>query len=262
MATNPLERYFQHHEGRRIHKWMHYFDIYHQHLQKFRGRPAVIVEFGVQFGGSAQMWREYFGPDAKIYGVDIDPKCKAWQEPGFKVFIGDQADRQFLRKIAAKVGPIDVVIEDGGHHPHQQIATFEEIYPLVKPGGVFLIEDLHTSYRSSYSGGRGVPGTFMEYAKHLTDQLNAYHSREDGFVVDEFTRTTRSMHYYDSVIVFEKGPVTKPTHVKRGLESWDPARHKPVSVSRASRLRTTAVKTGTRLAPKARRLLRAVQARV
>lgn len=262
MATNPLERYFQNHQGRRIHKWMHYFDIYHRHLQKFRGRPVVVVEFGVQFGGSAQMWREYFGPDAKIYGVDIDPKCKAWEEPGFKVFIGDQADRAFLRKIAAKVGPIDVVIEDGGHHPDQQIATFEEIYPRVKPGGVFLIEDLHTSYWPNYSGGRGVPGTFMEYAKPLTDQLNAYHSRESGFRPDEFTRTTQSMHYYDSIIVFEKGPVVPPTHEKRGLGSWDPARHRPVTPSRSSRLRTAAVKSRARLEPKTRAALQKLSSRI
>ena len=79
---NPLERYFEAHKGRRIHKWMHYFDIYDRHFSKFRGRPVVVLEFGVQYGGSAQMWREYFGPDAKIYGVDIDPRCQHWEEPG------------------------------------------------------------------------------------------------------------------------------------------------------------------------------------
>jgi len=256
--TNPLESYFQQHQGRRINKWMHYFEVYHRHLQKFRGRPVTVVEFGVQFGGSAQMWREYFGPDARIYGVDIDPRCKAWEEPGFTVFIGDQADRRFLRRIGKKIGPIDVVIDDGGHFPAQQIATFEEMYPLVKPGGVFLIEDLHTNYRRSYGGGLGVPGTFMEYAKPLTDQLNAYHSREPGFVVDDFTRTTRSMHYYDSIIVFEKDRVTKPVPQKRGVESWDPAKHIPIGVTRSSRLRTIAVRARSRVAPRARRAVAAL----
>jgi hypothetical protein len=80
---------------------------------------------------------------------------------------------------------------------------------------VFLIEDLHTSYwPKKYGGGLKQPGTFIEYAKDLTDQLNAWHSREPNFQVDEITRTVRSMHWYDSIIVFEKGNVTKP-HAER-----------------------------------------------
>jgi len=254
MAANPLERYFYQNQGRRIRKWTHYFDIYHRHLQKFRHRPVTVVEFGVQFGGSAQMWREYFGPDAAIYGVDIDPRCKAWEEPGFKVFIGDQADRRFLRRIAKKVGPIDVLIEDGGHHPAQQIATFEELYPQVRPGGVFLIEDLHTSYFPTYSGGLGKAGTFIEYAKPLIDQLNAYHSREPGFVVDELTRTTGSIHCYDSVIVFEKESVPKPGRQDTGLNSWDPADHRPVPISRRTRAQTALRRARRRAEPYARQL--------
>ena len=143
-ATNPLETWFEQTQGRQVHKWMHYFDIYHRHLQKFRGQQVTVVEFGVSLGGSAQMWREYFGPRAMLYGVDIEPRCKNWERPWFRVFIGDQADRSFLRRVADEIGPIDVLIEDGGHHPAQQIATFEEFYPKVRPGGVFLIEDLLT----------------------------------------------------------------------------------------------------------------------
>ncbi len=162
------------------------------------------------------MWREYFGRRAKIYGVDVDPRCKQSEGWRTKVFIGDQENRDFLRSIAGKIGPIDVLIEDGGHTMGQQIATFEEMYPKVKENGVFLIEDLHTSYWKSYGGGYRKPGTFLEYAKALIDQLNAWHSREPELVVDEFTRTTRSMHFYDSIIVFEKEPVEKPHAEKTG----------------------------------------------
>ena len=138
---------------------MHYFDIYHRHLKRFRGRAVKVVEFGVSLGGSAQMWREYFGPRAQLYGIDRDRRCKQWEAPWFQVFIGDQADRAFLHQVAQQIGRVDIVIDDGGHHPDQQIATFEEFYPLIKPGGVFLIEDLHTSYWPKYSGGLNKPGT-------------------------------------------------------------------------------------------------------
>lgn len=217
---NPLEAYFRQNTKRRIHKWIHYFEIYDRHLSRFRGKRIVVVEFGVQHGGSLQMWRNYFGRKARIYGVDIDPRCKQVESRRTKVFIGDQEDRAFLQSIVAETGPIDVLIEDGGHHMGQQIATFEELYPKVKEDGVFLIEDLHTSYWKSYGGGYQLPTTFIEYAKNLLDQLNAWHSREPNFVVDEFTRTTRSMHWYDSVIVFEKGRVEKPHAEKTGVATF------------------------------------------
>jgi hypothetical protein len=102
----------------------------------------------------------------------------------------------------------------------QQIATFEEVYPHLTKDGVFLIEDLHTSYWERYGGGHRREGTFIEYAKGLVEQLNAWHSREPGFEVDEFTRTTRSMHFYDSIIVFERGTVTKPRARRTGKPSF------------------------------------------
>ena len=218
---NPLEKYFRSNKKRLIHKWLHYFEIYHRHFERFRGKPVTVLEFGVSQGGSLEMWRDYFGRKARIYGVDIDPRCAELGGRRTKVFIGDQEDREFLRSVAAEVGPIDVLIEDGGHRMGQQIATFEELYPHMKEDGVFLIEDLHTSYWKGFGGGHRRPGTFIEYAKGLTDQLNAWHSREDGFEVDEFTRTTKSMHFYDSIVVFEKGRVVEPHHEMTGTRVFD-----------------------------------------
>ena len=217
---NPLEKHFRRNKGRLIHKWLHYFDIYDRHLGRFRGKRVVVLEFGVSFGGSLRMWRRYFGRRAKIYGVDINPKCKKAEGRRIKVFIGDQEDRDFLRSIADEIGPIDVLIEDGGHRMGQQIATFEELYPKVKEDGVFLIEDLHTSYIRKYGGGYLKPSTFIEYAKKLNDQLNAWHSQDPNLKVDEFTRTTRSMHWYDSIIVFEKGKVEQPRHEMTGVKAF------------------------------------------
>jgi len=220
-ADNPLEEYFRNNQGRLIHKWMHYFDVYHRHFERFRGRPIVVVEFGVSQGGSLQMWRDYFGDQATIYGIDIDERCADLGGPGTHVLIGDQEDREFLRSVGERTGPIDVLIEDGGHTMGQQLATFEEMYPLVKEDGVFLIEDLHTSYWEEYGGGYRRPGTFMRRAKQLTDKLNAWHSRDSRLTVDDFTRTTRSMHFYDSIVVFEKGHVVEPHHEMTGTRVFD-----------------------------------------
>ena len=220
-AANPLEVYFRDNRGRLIHKWNHYFDIYDRHFDPYRGKDVTVVEFGVSHGGSLQMWKDYFGPRARITGVDIDSRCARFEEDRIDVVIGDQEDRGFLRELADRVGAIDVLIEDGGHRMSQQINTFEEFWPKIRDGGVYLVEDLHTSYWDEYDGGYRRPGTFIEYAKDLIDAQHAWHSRDPGLLaVDEYTRTIRGMHVYDSVIVFDKGVVKPPTHERTGVESF------------------------------------------
>jgi hypothetical protein len=218
---NPLLEYFEGNPDRLIHKWMHYFDIYHRHFAPWRGRPVTVVEFGVFHGGSLQMWKHYFGRQARIIGVDIEPRCKEMEERQVEILIGDQEDREFLRSVRTHVGPVDIVIDDGGHTMAQQIATFEELYPAVVDGGVYLVEDLHTSYWEEYGGGYGLPGTFIEYAKGIVDQLNAHHSRDpERHPVTALTRTVGGMHVYDSIIVFDKAAVPEPTVRKVGRPSF------------------------------------------
>ena len=219
-SENPLTNFFFGHDGRLIDKWIHYLDIYHTHFARYRGRPITVLEFGVFHGGSLQMWKDYFGPAARIVGVDINAQCLKLVEENIEIYIGDQEDRVFLRELAAKIGPVDILIEDGGHYMGQQIATFEEFWPHIADDGIFLIEDLHTSYWDFYGGGHRQPGTFIEFAKNLLDQLNAWHSKESGFVVDSYTTTIRGMHVYDSVIVFDKGSVRKPWKKKVGVPSF------------------------------------------
>lgn len=217
---NPLETYFRANDGRLIHKWVHYFDIYHRHFAAFRDKPITAVEFGVSHGGSLQMWKHYFGSDARIIGIDIDPQCQDLAEPQIEIIIGDQVDRGFMRDLAETVGSIDVLIEDGGHSMTQQIVTFEEMWPSIADGGVYLVEDLHTSYWAEYGGGYRHQDTFIEYAKNLVDQQHAWHSRDnESLVIDEYTRTIRGMHVYDSVIVFDKALVPEPHHEMTGHAS-------------------------------------------
>jgi hypothetical protein len=219
-VSNPLLDYFLNNPGRLVTKWHHYFDAYHRHLQRFRGAPVTILEFGVFHGGSLQMWRHYFGPQARVVGVDIQPVCKSFEEEGVSIRIGDQEDRAFLRRIAAEFAPFDVVIEDGGHRMGQQIASFEEIFPRMSDYGVYVAEDLHTSYWGEFGGGYRRPGTFIEYSKALIDRLNAWHTRSpEELSVDDFTLQTSSMHFYDSMLVIERKPFEEPRKVRTGKPS-------------------------------------------
>ena len=218
---NDLEKYFRGNKGRIISKWTHYFDVYDRHFSKFRDKEIVILEIGVYQGGSLQMWRKYFGPKAKIYGIDINPRCKELEEENTQIFIGSQSDRNFLREVKRAIPPVDILIDDGGHTMRQQIVTFEELFGHVKDNGVYLCEDLHTSYWLDFGGGYKRSGTFIEYSKNFIDQLNAYHSEQASLQASPFTKSVDSIHYYDSILVIEKKKREKPTNERIGEYVFD-----------------------------------------
>ena len=137
-----------------------------------------------------------------LVGVDIDEDAKAASDPRHVVEIGDQTDVDFLRRVAEEHGPFDIIIDDGGHEMQQQIVTTETLFPLLADGGVFLVEDTHTSYWDSYDGGRNRAGTFMEWAKNRLDDVNGFH--QPGPVDPVWTGQLDGVHVYDSVVVFDK----------------------------------------------------------
>jgi hypothetical protein len=208
---NDLLTYFENNQRNRINKWMHYFEIYDRYFSPFRGTDVHVLEIGVYHGGSLQMWKEYFGSKARIMGVDIDPYCANFAEDQISIIIGNQGDRDFLRRLAQQVPRIDILIDDGGHTMQQQIATFDILFPHVSPNGIYLCEDLHTSYWRPYGGGYLRKGTFVEYSKYLIDELHAWHSTDKRQLpVSTFTKSAFAMHYYDSVLVIEKRHIEPP----------------------------------------------------
>jgi len=213
---DDLEKYFTENTGRLIHKWKHYFEIYDRHFSRFRGTDVYILEFGVSQGGSLQMWKQYFGPNCKIIGVDINPHCKKLEEEQIQIFIGDQEDRKFLKSLAEKIPRIDVLIDDGGHTMKQQINTYEELFTHIQENGVYLCEDLHTSYWSAWGGGYRKRSTFIEYSKKFIDYINAWHSKTTRLSVSDFTKSVHSLHYYDSVLVIEKRVTEEPVDLITG----------------------------------------------
>ena len=191
-------------EKRAILKWKHYFPIYERHFSRFVNTDVVFVEIGVGDGGSLQMWKRYLGPHARIIGIDIEPRCTELAEDQIEIRIGNQSDPEFLASIVNEFGSPDVVIDDGSHVMSHINATFAFLYPKVGRNGIYLVEDLHTAYWEEYEGGLGRKDSFIETCKGLIDELNADHAR-DAIAPTEFTRSTLSMHIYDSVVVFEKG---------------------------------------------------------
>lgn len=217
---NDLKSYFLSNKGRVINKWEHYFDIYERHFSKYREMPdVVILEIGVANGGSIEMWRNYFGPKAKIFGIDVNPECKKFESENVKIFIGSQSDKIFLNKVKKSIPQLDILIDDGGHSMSQQITTFEVMFEHLKNDGIFLCEDVHTSYWLPYGGGYKRVGTFIEYTKNLIDSLHAFHSKQNSLKITDFTKSANSIHFYDSIVVIEKKEREKPVDLCTGTIS-------------------------------------------
>jgi hypothetical protein len=200
-------------------KHARYFNIYDRYFSEWKGKSPKILEIGLGSGSSLELWRQYFGAEAEIIGIDINGKegFDGW----FRVFIGDQGDREFLKRVVKETGgEFDIVIDDGSHRQDHIIASFETLYPHVTKHGIYLVEDLHTAYWSPPLGGTP---TFMDYTKAALDELNAcircmslntnpVEGNPDAVTivwdaskVSNFARHTMAIHVYDSVVVFEKG---------------------------------------------------------
>jgi hypothetical protein len=222
---NLLLKYFnEHKDGHGIWKFIHYFDVYERHFAPFRGKEAHILEIGVYSGGSLEMWRNYFGPRCKVYGVDIQPSCKVYESGSVRVFIGDQSDRDFWKRVKREVPVLDIVIDDGGHAPEQQIVTLEELLPHLRPGGVYLCEDVTTVFNE-----------FAWYVTGLAQNLNAVDWGHDfqGNLDDNERRqvckasplqsAVASIHLYPFLALIERAtsPVSEFVAPKHGTQ-WQP----------------------------------------
>ena len=158
-----------------------YLRHYDRSLSRFRDVPMNLVEIGVANGASTKMWKRYF-PKALIVGVDIQERCKAYEEERLKIEIGSQSDGTFLDALMAKYPPT-VMIDDGSHIASDIIFTFERAFPALLPGGCYIIEDLVFHNGADADRHRGsAPMGAQDYIQTFSKQLM------DG-VVDPMHRT-------------------------------------------------------------------------
>lgn len=198
--ANALEAYFDAYaEGPSIFKWRHYFEIYDRHLSRFRDKPVTLVEIGVAGGGSLRMWKDYLGPECRIYGIDIDPACKSLEAPGIEILIGDQGDPRLWQDLLSRVSEIDVVIDDGSHEALDQAITLETLLPRIGPGGVYICEDIHGPFHP-----------FHSYVDGLTRGLSRIRQAEHRNPTSNLQQQVGSVHHYPILTVIEKATWRAP----------------------------------------------------
>jgi 8-demethyl-8-(2-methoxy-alpha-L-rhamnosyl)tetracenomycin-C 3'-O-methyltransferase len=194
-----------------------YTRIYERYFEAMRERPIVVLELGWGQGKSARTWREYF-PNATIVMVDNRPHhC---MDDGIHLHIGDQADAALLTELHERYGDFDIVIDDASHVSSLTIRSFQILYPWLKPGGLYVVEDTHGSYHDFYYGkaeanrnpdirrADGGP-TMMQFFRRLADEVN-YHGDgqwdlyprgfHNGFFLD-------FVHFYFNIVFIKKAEV-------------------------------------------------------
>lgn len=194
-----------------VHKWHHYLPIYDRYFSPWRDRGLRFLEIGVGRGGSLSLWRRYFGDNATIFGVDVDPTCAAHDGVDASVRIGSQDDRDFLLTVVAEMGGVDIVIDDGSHQMDHIRASLETLFPLLNEGGLYVVEDLHTAYWKPWGGGYREKSNFFNDIRDLIDDMHSwYHDRgtTHGLVSDSCT----AIHIFDSMCILEKGTKQRPVH--------------------------------------------------
>lgn len=192
-------------DARTLFKMDHYLDVYDGLLGPWMGKPVSFLEIGVYKGGSLRMWRDFFAPDARLTFIDIDPACKALEIPGTDIRIGDQTDTALLAALAAERGPFDIIVDDGGHKMDQQITSFRSLWPALRDGGLYIVEDVHTSYWPGFGGGLRASGSFVEFAKDLIDRMHSWYTEDDaGFPLHPMARELGGITFHDSLVILQK----------------------------------------------------------
>ena len=225
--ANPFPSWFanrlpQKDHQRRAQKWSQYVKPYHRHLHKFRGKQVNMLEMGVQSGGSMHMWLDYFGSQARVFGLDVDNAVRVVEQDRtsqtgtnitgrIKVFTGDQGDPDFLRSLCTKIGRIDFIIDDASHIPWHQILGLEMLFPCLNPaGGVYMVEDLTDEKIAKAGASANESMLAYAYARALDVQMlpdeagQAQKLRNIKSAQSPWQSSLESVSFYGSLIAFEK----------------------------------------------------------
>mgnify|MGYP006113187629 CR=1 FL=1 len=197
--TKDIEKIF-HQSPYKSTKHSSYFHSYEKVFSRFIDKEIIFVEVGVLGGGSLFMWRDYFGKKARIIGIDNNPAAKMWEEHGFEIFIGDQSNENFWENFKKEIGPVDILLDDGGHTDIQQTTTLFCFADNIKNDGVLVIEDTHTSYLREF--GNPSKFSFMNLTYHLVNLLNFRSGtlkRNNKILSLPITE----IRYFESIVAFE-----------------------------------------------------------
>jgi Methyltransferase domain len=182
---------FNIHQGKMLDKWSSYLHIYDSVLESRRDKIFNIIEIGIQNGGSVELWAKIFNNLKSISAIDINPECSKldFADKRIEVYIGDANSDNIIDRLRHKSERIDLVIDDGSHLSRDIIVSFLNYFKFLRPGGIYIVEDLHCSYWEEFSGGLFHPFSSISFFKNLIDSLNFEHwgiKKDRSFIFKKF----------------------------------------------------------------------------
>ena len=208
-----------------------YTPHYERHFAHLRDREMVVLELGIggyyrkgDGGASLKMWK-YFFPRAQVVGVDIRDKTFV-NEPRIRGFQGSQTDRELMERIVKRFGAPTIVVDDGSHQPPHVIESFQILFPMLVDGGIYVIEDIQTSYWPAWHGSMDLddPNTSMAMVKRLLDGLNHEEFLDESYEPSYTDRHVVAVHCYHNLVVIEKGVNDEGSNKRAANRKWLAAR--------------------------------------
>jgi glycosyltransferase involved in cell wall biosynthesis len=168
------------HHGKVSTKWDTYLDVYEDMFRPIKHQPIDMLEIGVQNGGSLEIWSRYFPHARTLTGCDINPRCGElrYDDPRVQVITGSANEPAAFQQILARARSFDVVVDDGSHRTNDVITSFLTYFPLLKPGGIYIVEDMHCAYWENFGGGVLNERSLSAFFRRLLDTVNADHFRD------------------------------------------------------------------------------------
>ena len=212
-----------------------YLNFYERVFAPHRDETLKLVEIGILNGASLKTWERYF-ERGTIIGADIVPDTRRFAGGRVSVDLLDQSNVEELVGFGMKHGPFDIIIEDGSHMWEHQITTLRTLFPFLRNGGTYIVEDLQTNYGGlgpHYQGNASI--TCVEYLKKAVDYRVADDQLDVEKEEDAFLRTyARSMNFtfYRRACLIEKiyQPVVRESAIDPGAPLAPAEGALPVSV--------------------------------
>jgi len=182
-----------------------FIQLYEKYFTPLRDSKINILEIGVDNGDSLRIWREFFSK-ANICGIDIDEKN--FKIDDTDILQGDQSDLNFLKDLVNKYKKFDIIIDDGSHQAKHIIASFNYLFTYLNNNGLYVIEDLQTSYIPRFGGSRinlKKRKSSMNFVKSLTDSINYEKNNRPFFKKNRFDGLIKSINFHQNIVFINKG---------------------------------------------------------
>lgn len=182
-----------------------YLSVYDKIFAPMRLKEIILLEIGVLNGESLRLWRDYF-PTGRIFGIDVDPS-RQFKEERIEVVTGDQSSEIDLAYVWEKSGDFDVIIDDGSHINELTLASFKYLWPRLKSGGIYIIEDLGQSYGLTLTDVFGKwPGMEhnqrRDYENHREDMEKFFNKHIED--MDKLNSEIRNIEFWPRLAIFHK----------------------------------------------------------